>query len=622
MGTESQRARRLVVVALIGAASLAGRGQAPSPSASATQGAPPPAEQAAQPPVFRGGANLARVDVAVIDRRGNPMTNLTADDFDVEEDGLPQTIQAFQFVSVNGEPGPADEESLPIRSVTHAAAEAARDDVRVFLIFWDEYHINRFASAIRGREALRRFVTTAFAPKDLVALMDPLTPTSAIRFTRDRTLLADRIQKLEGRRGVYLPPRSDAERAQLEYGDVERLRAEVTVSALKSAALYLGSLREGRKSIVFVSETVGALGHDGLSQLQDAIRAANDSNTAIYTIDPRGLLLRASDSLWMLAENTGGRAVLNTNSLADGLRQVVTDASAFYLLGYTSTQNPSDGRFHQIRVCVKRPGTEVRARRGYWAPRGADVERAREIAAAAELSPEIAGALAGLPPTQGRRVVDVWTGTARGDDGRSRVTLTWDPRISRGGRRADVATVSIVAKGPGGKPYHDGPIDRQGIGFAADPGTLDVLMIARDPQGNILEEESYRTSVPDFTNGLLALSTPVVLRLRTALDVRAVDAGGPSVPFAGREVSRADRLLVRFALYGNAAATAAVSAQLLNRRGTSLVSLPISRVDRDRAAYQIDLPLGAIAQGEFLISIEATEGDERAKALVPLRIVG
>src|SRR5712671_1474157 len=90
-----------------------------------------------QPPPFRAEANLVRVDVTVVDRHGEPMTTLTADDFAVEEDGAPQTIQSFKFVSADGQPPPGDDVSLPIRSREHAAAEAARDEVRVFVIFWD-----------------------------------------------------------------------------------------------------------------------------------------------------------------------------------------------------------------------------------------------------------------------------------------------------------------------------------------------------------------------------------------------------------------------------------------------------------------------------------------------------
>src|SRR5471030_2884235 len=103
---------------------------------------------------------------------------------------------------------PSDDTSLAIRSPDHAAVEAARDDIRVFVIFWDEYHIGQMAPAIRAREALENYVQFAFGPTDLVAVMDPLTPADAIRFTRDRRALAEQVHKLIGRQGVYLPPRS------------------------------------------------------------------------------------------------------------------------------------------------------------------------------------------------------------------------------------------------------------------------------------------------------------------------------------------------------------------------------------------------------------------------------
>ena len=193
------------------------------------------------------------MDVTVVDRHGELMAALTADDFAVEEDGVPQTVQSFQFVVASGRRTDGDGDSLAIRSPEHAAAEAARDDVRVFVIFWDDYHIDRFANAIRGRQALTDFISSSFGPTDLVALMEPLTPMDALRFTRDRSELELKVKKLEGRLGVYMPPRGVLEEAQLGH-DVERLRSEVTLSALKSAAVHLGSLKEGRKSIIFVSQ--------------------------------------------------------------------------------------------------------------------------------------------------------------------------------------------------------------------------------------------------------------------------------------------------------------------------------------------------------------------------------
>src|SRR5688572_9506458 len=89
-----------------------------------------------RPPTFRGGTDLVRVDVTVIDRRGDPVTSLTPDDFELWDNGQPQAITSFKFVEANGRAAD-DDVSLAIRHAGHAAAEAARDDVRVFLIFWD-----------------------------------------------------------------------------------------------------------------------------------------------------------------------------------------------------------------------------------------------------------------------------------------------------------------------------------------------------------------------------------------------------------------------------------------------------------------------------------------------------
>ena len=360
----------------------------------AAQAPQTPQTPQAQPPTFRTEANLVRVDVTVVDRHGEPVAMLTADDFSVEEDGVPQAIQSFKFVSADGQPAPGDGDSLTIRSQEHAAAEAAKDDVRVFVIFWDEYHISRFAEAIKGRKALTDFVSTAFGPADLVALMDPLLPVDALKFTRDRRELSQKIGKLEGRFGIYTPTRSAAEDNMLERRDVARVRSEVTISALKSAAVHLGSIKEGRKSIIFVSQGLTGLGMDQLTLIQELTETANDNNTAIYTVDPAGLTGGSADVLRTIAESTGAEAFVNTNSPERGLRQVVREASAFYLLGYSSARNPLDGKFHKIGVKVKRSGIDVRARRGYWAPNATELEKARtEAAAAATISPDVTSAM-------------------------------------------------------------------------------------------------------------------------------------------------------------------------------------------------------------------------------------
>ena len=437
---------------------------------------PPP-----QPPTFRTEANLVRVDVTVVDRNGEPVADLTADDFAVEEDGVPQNVQSFKLVSADGLPAAGDDVSLPIRSPAHAAAEAARDEVRVFVIFWDEYHIGKFASAIHGRKALTSFVASAFGPTDLVALMDPLLPVDALRFTRDRTELADRIRKLEGRYGIYVPTRSAIEDAHLQRRDAARVRSEVTISALKSAAVHLGGLKEGRKAIIFVSEGLAGLGMDDFGQIEEMIQAANHANTAIYTLDPRGLVGGSADVLRLLAERTGGEAFVETNTPEKALRQVVKDASAFYLLGYSSRKNPQDGRFHSIKVQVRRRGVTVRARKGYWAPNLTDVERARTEAAAGEAVPQdVTSALAVLSAARAERTVDLWVGTERGADGLAKVTAAWSRRGPAGAARS---TVSVTARNGTADQVFEAPFDAGGLSFSWPPGDLQLRAMVRDSRG-------------------------------------------------------------------------------------------------------------------------------------------
>ena len=605
------------VLALV--VSTHGRAQQP---AAAPPNAQAPQQQPPQPPTFRVEANLVRVDVTVVDRRGEPATMLTADDFAVEEDGAPQTVQSFKFVSADGRPPSGDENSLAIRSPEHAAAEAARDEVRVFVIFWDEYHIGRFAEAIRGRSALTTFVSSAFGPTDLVALMDPLLPVDALRFTRDRRELAEQIAKLEGRFGVYTPTRSAAEDNMLQYRDVARFRSEVTLSAMKSAAVHLGSLKEGRKSIVFVSEGLTGLGIDQLSLIQELTDAANNSNTAIYTLDPGGLSGGTADVLRMLPAQTGGEAIVNTNMPEKALRQVVKDASAFYLLGYSSVKNPQDGKFHKISVKVKRPGLDVRARKGYWAPKAADLEHARTEAAAGGAVPaDVTSAMAVLSTARADRIVDVWVGAERGANGQPTVTVAWTPRTATTRVADSTRTVSVSVRGAGGDRSFDARLDAGALSFPSPPGAVQLQTTVHDANGNVLDDDRRPLNVPDFSAADLAITTPVLLRARTVAEARAIAAAPQAVPFAGREFLRTDHVYVRFTVYGAAAADAEVSARLTGKTGAALVELQVAKMAGAETTYQIDVPLASIARGDYLIAIAAARGDQRTRALVPVRVM-
>jgi len=318
------------------------------------------------------------------------------------------------------------------------------------------------------------------------------------------------------------------------------------------------------------------------------------------------------------------------------MRQVVRDASAFYLLGYSPAKNPQDGRFHSIKVRVKQRGVTVRARKGYWAPTPTELERARAEAAAGEAVPaDVTSALAVLSAARAERTVDLWVGTERGANGFAEVTAAWTMRRQAGaalqGRARGaqspavpvdgIGTVSITARSGGRDRVFEAPLEAGGLSFSSPPGDLQLRASVRDADGNTVDEDTRSITVPDYSGAGLALSVPVVLRARNAADARAIGGALETMPFAGREFVRTDRVFVRFTVYGRAARQAMVTAQLTNRTGAPLLALPVAVLTGGETRYQIDMPLASTARGDYLVAVEAAHGDEKARVLVPLRVV-
>ena len=573
------------------------------------------APQQQQPPIFRGGTNIVRVDVTVTNRRGEPVNDLARDDFILTEDGAPQTIESCELVHVTGEP--TDDRTLDIYSTSQVATEAARDDVRLFLIFWDEYHIGQFIPATRGREMLTEFVRTAFGPTDLVGIMDQLTVVESIKFTRDRLQLADQIHALKGRFGVFVPARSAVEEAHLQnFREIGRLRNEVTTSALASAAAFLGNFREGRKSILFVSQGIPLFGRgDEANRYMEIVRTANNNNTAIYTLDPASEVGRRPDSLLSLADETGGRSFVGSNRPELQLPQIVRDSSAYYLLGYRSPA-PVDGKFHRIKVNAKKDGYEIRARSGYFAPTVGEMERGRAEAAAAELPPDVERALGELSfSDRSDHLIDYWIGTTRADQGLTRVTLAWIPKASAS--TAGEIALAIQATSANGTSYFStGRTTSRQVSFDVPPGELVLKLKTLDRRDEEIENATRRMTIPAFDGSTLAIGSPMILRTRTAREARAMLDGAEGQPEARREFDRLDRLFIRFPIYGGSEITTA--ARLLNRRGKEL--RPLSVASMGNGVYQVDVQLSLSVRDDYLVAIEATRGAETTRALVPFRV--
>jgi len=676
-------------------------GQQPPPKPDAKPPAGDPAQapplQKGQAPVFRTGVNVVRVDIIVTDRQGNAVTDLTKSDFEVLEDGKPQAIDLFRLINSNGTPAPGADPPRQIRSMYDEEAEAAREDVRLFVIFLDDYHV-RLQNSMRIRDPLVQFLTTQLGPLDLVAIMYPLTPVTALTFTRDRDALVQAVRKFVGRKFDYAP-RNDFEAEYAHYPTqvVETLRNQVTLSALRGLPIRLGSLREGRKAVILVSEGfVGILpaqlsgpmaGMPGSAnpvtdsrtedrarfqaeidiqrELRDITDTANRNNTAIYSLDPRGLavseydinekvdqrldldtLNRSQDTLRVLATETDGRAIVNRNDLASGLQQVIRDTSSYYLVGYNSSLTTSDGKFHKIDVRLKRPGLQVRARKGYWAPTAEDAARA---AAPPKPRPPAAveRALSAVEAMPHESVAATWIGTAQGADGRTRVTYVWEPLPPvPGEKRPEPSRVSVVATGSDGQTYFRGRVPddppaggvtggaapagttpAEGIrapskvSFDVRPGKVQLRTSIENAAGQVIDAAQQDLTIPDFSVQKVALSTPLVLCARTARQLQSLTRDADPTPTALRQFRRTDRLLIRFLAYAPRSAAPIVTVRLLNRVGQKMSDLGLKAPDAAGEFYQVDVPLAGLSPGEYVIEVKAVGDGGEATELVAIRVM-
>jgi VWFA-related protein len=665
--------------------------------------------QPGQPPVpFRTGINVVRVDVLVTDNKGESVKDLKQEDFEVLEDGKPQKVDSFRYVQVSGNP---TEGELPkqIRTTFDEETELARDDVRLFVIFYDDYHVRR-GSALGAKEPLTRFIRNNLGPMDVVGMMYPLTAFSTIGYTRNHEAVINEILRLDGRKHDYQPKNQFEEKyAYYPAETVERIRNQVSLSALKTLVQGLGALREGRKTVILVSEGYsnylppslrdpvasmpgyqnpnrrgGLAGErtqdeqmgeeraaffqntDLLSDLREVFMAANRSNVAIYTLDPRGLaafeydidqgvgqqrdkagLDQGLNTLRTLAEETDGRAIINSNDLERGLKQMVKDASSYYLLAYT-TQAPTDGKFHELKVRLKRKDLQVRSRKGFWALTNADVAAASSTAARREVDSAVSDALAGIETPNRARTIRTWIGTARGDNGKTAVTLVWEPApLVPGDRREAPARVSVMAAGASGSYFRgkvpeaaaDGavavtptsttPAAAPGPGaapaggratFLVPPGAVQLRLSVEGAAGNVLDSDFRDLVVPDYSKAEALLSMPAVFRARTLRDANAIFGNDKANPTTSREFSRTERLVLRFQAYAPGGGAPAPTARLLNRGGTKMADIAVKATTMGEQTFEADLPLGSLPAGEYLIELKLEGEGKAARQLIGFRV--
>lgn len=394
---------------------------------------------APQAPLFRSGTELVEVDAIVQDRDGRFVPGLSADDFEVEEEGKPQRIQLFYLVT-----GPST--LVPRAKVPDGFLRAPDQTARrIFTLVFDQEHLEVDAFR-RVQKAALRFLQDQFRPGDvggvvvggqmarnrlttmrdeLVEIVRGARPDAEVRErvevfrdwprlesefealridAGDTRVLAEAVVRncLErpdecSRPGVPESVENTLQWNARRYLDLSRAAASRFIQSLSALVAGLGRL-EGRKTVVILTE--GFLVEDARGVLlQIAARAARFGVT-IYAVDARGLgrtstgMIDASepgvrlppsafdtqeDGPHILAVETGGFVVRNTNDFAGALERIAADTSTYYVLGYSPENTTLDGRFRKIEVRVKWRGMRVRARKGYLATPRPPPMRARPV---------------------------------------------------------------------------------------------------------------------------------------------------------------------------------------------------------------------------------------------------
>ena len=221
---------------------------------------PPPQKPDPQRPVFRTEANYVRVDAFPM-RDGSPVKGLTAADFEVLEDGVPQRIENFEFVQVSA--GLAHERVEP--NTIAESREAIRNPrARVFVLFLDVPHVTMHG-AWSVREPLIRLIDRILAPEDLVGIMTPKMAATDIVFARKTEVVAGGLRdrwpwgerhtlQEDEREYMYKACYPWDETAAVVREMIARRRERTTLDALNELVQWLRNEREERKAVLTISE--------------------------------------------------------------------------------------------------------------------------------------------------------------------------------------------------------------------------------------------------------------------------------------------------------------------------------------------------------------------------------
>lgn len=381
---------------------------------------PQTAKPQAPAATFRVAIDYVTTDVIARNNRDQFVADLTRGDFEIFEDGVKQDITSLTLVhggrvhNLTAPPAPPPTEGLILPQ------SRPRNDTagRIFLIIVDDLHLD-FRNTGRIRDLFKRISKNLVHEGDMFSIVSTGPSSLAIDPTYDLKVLDEAIKRITG---SGLKPSDIIQGSEGADGPSEvRYRAHVAFSTAYDMLSQMEKINNRRKAVIWVSNgydfnpfAESRLGEDpvfggrfgqtreegrqqqGMTnqnqfadadlarELAEVTRTANRANATLYTIDPRGLVAgsdldeqldpvefgehvrKTQDSLRVLAEQTGGIAVVNQNNFDKALKRIDAETSDYYMLGYSSTNPDPLKRTRRIEVkLVNRPGVSVWSRTSY-----------------------------------------------------------------------------------------------------------------------------------------------------------------------------------------------------------------------------------------------------------------
>ena len=383
---------------------------------------------------FEATTQLVVVNLSAKDKDGNPIKGLKPADFTVTEDGKAQTIKVFEYQELEeaAAPAPAPKKEAPKPDAAPAAPAKALEanvvkpvvgtqiapakpgeikyrDRRLLVMFFDLTGMP-IQDQMRSQGAALKFMQSQMTPSDLMAIMTFSNDLRVVEdFTDDRDLLSKDIKNLSIGEGTDIAGTTSDDSAEdtgaaysADDTEFNIFNTDRQLAALETAVRMLGSLSE-KKALVYFASGMAKTGLDNEAQLRATINAAVRSNVAFYPIDARGLVAQAplgdatkgspggqgmysgsssrsaqsnfqgqQETLYTLAADTGGKALLDNNDLGLGIVQAQKDIASYYILGYYSTNEALDGHFRRIKIqlnsaMASKLGKPLDYRTGYFA---------------------------------------------------------------------------------------------------------------------------------------------------------------------------------------------------------------------------------------------------------------